>query len=627
MNLPQDLTIEQVLNIAREHHAAGQLPDAERIYLRILQVDPQQAEALHLLGVIAHQLGGDDQAVALISQAVALRPNFPEARVNLANALWKLSRLPEALEQAKVAAKGMPKSLEAQTTLGNLLAETGQFQSAVAAYRKAIAIQPRYAEAHSNLGNALIQLKRYKEAIRQCQKAITIQPDFAEAHNNLGIARMQMRQLDKALASYEHSLALGFSYSMVVNCVNTLLYLPGLEPEERYQRAAKHLQKLQPDGEMPPRPELTLLPGERLRVGYLSSDFRNHPVGHNMLPLLQAHDPRQVESFVYAELADGEDSISQTIKKHVDHWRPTYGVGDVQLAETIRQDRIHIMVYIAGFFDKNRIIIAMQRPAPIQVSMFSGASTTFDCIDYWLTDHRLHPEGEVKERFCETLWRLPTLFNYPIPEQMPDVGPLPMEKSDGVMFGSFNNPTKITAPVIRLWAQILTQLPDARLMLKFKTSYQSPELVQQMRAAFKRHGVHPKRLLMIGKEDTRWDHLNYYNRVDIALDPFPFSGATTTFQALWMGVPVVALMGDYFIGRMAGSFLGHLGLEELAAASEAHYLEIALKLAQDVKRLSALRMGMRQSVQASPLCDHHSYARAMEQAYKEMVFRRQGESL
>ncbi|MBF0590248.1 MAG: hypothetical protein HQL53_14095, partial [Magnetococcales bacterium] len=363
----------------------------------------------------------------------------------------------------------------------------------------------------------------------------------------------------------------------------------------------------------------TLADGEPLKIGYLSSDLHDHPVGRNVLPLFQHHDPQRVKLYAYVEGSHPDDPVAEALHACVAQWRPIQGISDGNVARLIHNDGVHVLVVLAAMFDKNRPLIAAYRPAPIQVSFHNVATTGLEAMDYWLTDETIHPEADTRELFTEALYRLPVFYNYPEPEQAPDVGPLPMDKNHFVTFGSLNNPGKINHQVVDLWAEILTALPDARLMLKYRQSLEDPPVRARILDRFASHGVESKRLELVSALDDITDHLTHYQRIDIALDPFPFTGATTTFQALWMGVPVVALAGENFIGRMATDILAHAGLKEpLLAESKKEYLEKAVALANNPNALREMRLGLRQRIQHSPLLDGAGHARSVEDAYWAM---------
>ncbi|MBF0588257.1 MAG: tetratricopeptide repeat protein [Magnetococcales bacterium] len=584
----------------------------------VLALQPNHVDALNNLGNVLTELERYDEAIALYDRAVAIQPNYANVHYNRGNTLRLQKRFDEAIAGYERALELNPALSQALNNIGHAHLQQKHFTEAVPIFQRVLQVRPDDPGPLNSLGHALTELGALDEAIPVLERAIAADPTYPEAHSSLGNALKRVGRLKEAVESYARALTLGSSYAMVKNLVNALLYVPDMSPDARYELTARHMAACLPPGDPPPRPEVPLAPGERLRIGYLSSDFRNHPVGHNIYPLLSSHNHEKFEIFAYAELAK-EDQHTRKIKQHMDHWRPTRGLTDDQVADMVREDRIHIMVYLAGLFDENRILVAARRPAPVQVSFHNGASTTLETMDYWLTDSVIHPPGETVERFSETLWRLPVFYSYPPLEGAPDVGPLPADRNGFITFGSFNNPTKITPPVVALWADILKAVPDARLILKYHKQFKVQALADRFRELFREQGIDPARLTILGDNDNRFDHLNHYNQVDIALDPFPFTGATTTFQALWMGVPVVSLMGDGFIGRMAGDILVHTGLPELTVHSEEAYLEVVLELVGDLERMRELREGLREGIIASDICDFVGFTRGVEEGFVGML--------
>ena len=357
-------------------------------------------------------------------------------------------------------------------------------------------------------------------------------------------------------------------------------------------------------------------PGRRLRVGYVSPDFRRHSVSYFLEPLLAAHDRAGFEIFCYAEVIQ-PDEVTARLQRHADHWLITAGMPDDALAARIRADGIDILIDLAGHTAGNRLPLFARRPAPIQATWLGYPNTTgLPAIDYRLADAISDPPGWGDALASETLLRLPGGFLcFGPPVHAPPPGVPPCLAAGAVTFGSFNNPAKISLPTIESWSAILKRLPDARLLLK------SRQLVDAMtwvllRTRFAERGIPANRVDMLGFQADTVSHLEVYHRVDIALDPFPYNGATTTCEALWMGVPVVTLAGDRHAARVGASLLSRVGLDGLIAASRDEYVERAVDLAGDRERLAALRSTLRPDMAASSLCDATAFARGVEAAYR-----------
>ena len=562
----------------------GQLEEAAASYREALSLNPDYAEAHTHLGGALMELGRIDDAISHLHKAIAIKPDLAMAHDNLGNAFSEQGRLTDAIACFRNAIAIDPDLAATHTNLGLALMDKGQLEESMASHQKALAIKPDFAEAlcnlgatlqnlgrngeaianyeqalainsglalaHNNIGTILKEQGKLEEAVDRYQKALSINPGLIKAHNNMGAALMKLVELEEAIASYEKALAIAPDNPRTVNSyLQTLLYMPGMENLEIfniYKRLTDNLQdKETPSG---PAPAPSPAADGRLRIGYLSSDFRDHPVGLNVAPLLFNHDHDQFEIFCYSETIKHDD-LTTKFQDHADHWRSVIGLTDSQAANLIRDDHIHIMVYLGGHFDGNRPSIAAHRPAPGQVGMHAGSTTAVEEMDFWMTDQYLHPPGLTgadAEQFTEDLFRLPNFYVYPLVENAPPVSPTPAEENGFVTFASFNKPCKMNNTVLDLWSEILKAVPDAHLMLKFRNYLSLPSIKGKFLDRFNTNGISPERINLVSSEDNFHDHLNCYNQVDIALDTFPFAGATTTFQALWMSVPVISLMTERF---------------------------------------------------------------------------------
>jgi len=650
------VNLQDVLAAGMDNHQAGRLDLGEQAYLQVLKASPDHADANHLLGVIAYQRGQHEQAIRLISKAIvaatgsapglyayhcnlgnaqkdfgrldeavdsyskalAIEPNAPEIHNNLGTVLKEQGRLDDAMDHYRKAIGLKSDYADALYNLGNALKYKGEFDSSIAYFTAAIAIQPGYTKAHANMGNALRAVGLLQEAIESFQRAIELSPDYAEAYSNLGNVLTDQGKFDEAISWYEKAMVINLTHPHVLkNYLHTLLYKPDLDNQalfDTYRRITDYVSP--PPATLSPVSAEALAPGARLRIGYLTSDFRDHPVGRNILPLLENHDHGKFEIFCYGELGQS-DSVTERFERLADQWRVVNGLSDLEIAEKIRADGVHVMIYVGGHFDKNRPSVALFRPAPVQVSFHGGATSALPEMDYWLTDDVLHPtpeQGGTTEQFTEELVRLPSFYNYPALENAPDVSSLPADTNGFITFVSFNKPSKINDTVIELWSRVLDAVPKSRILLKFKNLFEVPTILVPLLERFASNGIAASRIDLRGGVDLFRDHLAGYHDADIGLDPFPFAGATTTFQALWMGVPVISKMGERFISRAGGSMAIHAGLPELSVDTAEDYIAVAKTLAGDLPRLRELRATLRGTIAASQLCDGPGYAANVETA-------------
>lgn len=578
--MPTDL--DQAFTLALRHHQAGRLRDAERGYRKILEREPAHSDSLHLLGVIALQTGHLEPALELIRQAVALRPDGAVYRNNLGQVLERMGRYDEA-EQAYEAAIDLdPEYAEAFNNLGRILERRDQLTEAEAHYRSAIRLDPTYAVPHTNLGNVLKDRGELDEAIASYRRAIALDPQLSLLHSNL------------LLALHYHA---GFSAADLAR--------------EHHEWAERHVKPLaagrRPHGNDPD-------PERRLRVGYVSADFREHPVARFVLPLFRERDQRQVEVFAYSD-ATRPDRTTELIRSNVDQWRDVGILGDEQLAERIRADAIDVLVDLSAHSAGNRLLVFARKPAPVQVTYLAYCSTTgVDAIDYRLTDRFLDPPDEDLTHYTERSHRLPHCYwCYTAPALPPDRLPSSDRSAGPPTFGCLNNVAKITDATLELWTRLLLRVPEARLLLHTRADVHR----DRVREVFRQAGLPETQVTFVGRQPFE-DYLRTYCEMDVALDPVPYCGGTTTCDALWMGVPVVTLAGRTAVSRSGSSLLSNVGLESLVARSEQEYVDLAAELMRDAGRLASLRRELRARLEASPVMDASGFARDVESAFRQI---------
>ncbi len=575
-----ELSADQAFALALQHHRAGRLAEAERGYRAILQLEPEHADSLHLLGVIALQAGNLEVALALVERAAALRPDAAVCRNNLGQVLERLERYAEAARCYEAAIELDPGYAEAHNNLGYVLARQDRLPEADALYRKAIELDPAYAEPHTNRGNLLKDQGELDAAIGCYRRAIELRPDLSELHSNLLL---------------------------------TIHYHPDYSPadlaREHRSWAERHVAPLVANR----RPhENAPEPNRRLRVGYVSPDFREHPVARFVLPLFREHDRRQVEVFAYSDVTT-PDAVTGLVREHVDQWREVALLGDEQLASAVRADGIDILVDLAAHSGHNRLLTFARKPAPVQITYLAYCSTTgVDAIDYRVTDRFLDPPGEWSA-YTETSIHLPRCYwCYAVPP-LPDARPPPAtERRPGPpTFGCLNNFAKVTDLTLDLWARLLRRVPDARLLMYARTEAHR----ERVRRALREAGVEESRAAFVGRQ-TLADYLETYRLIDVALDPHPYGGGTTTCDALWMGVPVVSLAGRTAVSRAGSTLLAHAGLEHLVARNAEQYVELAAGLIRDAGGRAALRRELRGRIEASPVMAAPRFGRDLEGAFR-----------
>jgi predicted O-linked N-acetylglucosamine transferase (SPINDLY family) len=649
-----DMTIEQAMELAASHLEAGRVSQAAELYSAIVAQQADYAPAMNNLACIAHRQGRNADAVELLRRAAAASPNDPAMHSNLGTMLLELGQVDEAIAACRRAIALAPGMAAAHNNLCMALRQAGQLDQAIAAGRRAIALEPALAEAYDNLGNALGDAGQAAEAVTLCRQAVMRRPEHPGGHNNLGAALEAAGPLDQAVAAYQQAVALNprfagawsnlggalrnrgqlddaitaFSRAIAIDpqfaaAQSNLLYSLHFHPDcDAMAIAAAHRpwnESIMPPASRGIRPQVNR-PLRRLRIGYVSPDFRSHVVGRNVLPLLREHDRREFEIFCYSNVIR-PDALTTRFKALSTGWRHIAGVPDHEVAQQVRDDRIDILVDLALHLGGNRLGVFAHRPAPVQIT-FAGypGSTGLDAIDYRLTDSHLDPPGQNDHLYTERSIRLADSFWCYDPESAAESHaagqPLnrPSRSASDVVFGSLNHFAKVNRPVLELWARVMVAVPNSRLTLA------APEGIarQHVLQVLGQPGIDAGRVDFVTPGQSLGQYLDRYLGIDIGLDTFPYNGHTTTLDALWMGVPVVTLVGRTVVGRAGLSQLTNLGLAELIATSPDRYVEIAVDLAHDSARLGALRENLRSTMRSSPLTDAARFARSIEAAYRQM---------
>jgi protein O-GlcNAc transferase len=576
-------TPEAELAEATRLHLAGDLVGAERLYLSLKRRYPNHPPVLHQLALIAYQKGYPEPALRALQPLVAAHPGFADA--------WN--------------------------SLGLILTGLLRHQEALSAFEEAHRLRPTHPETCANLGVAFSSLRRFAEAEKAFQQGLANDELFPGLHYNLGNLYQDMSRHEEAISCFRRALELAPNHvGAYKNLLSTLLYADGLNNQafaQENQRLEALLAKplyaqAFTSHNTPPEPE------RRLRIGYLSSDLREHSVARNLLPLIENHDRKRFFVALYS-LVSHPDAMTKRFRQKADLWRSVAGLNDLAIAQQIHTDRIDILVVLAGRFDANHPLVAALRPVPLQISFHDPATSGLAAMDYLIADPVLVPRNG-GEYFAERVLRLPSFYlAASLTEQAP-LAPPPLIANGFPTFACFNNPTKLTESSLSLWARVLEALPQARLLLRYKDYYADNHSQERVLAILTRGGAKPEQVQFATKTEPRDSHLSHYNQADIALDSFPFCGSTTSFEALWMGLPVVTLPADRMVGRWTASMLHALKLDELVAADAEEYVAICRRLAGDGEYLSSLRMGLRQRLARSPLCHARARTGQIERLYR-----------
>lgn len=574
------------------------------------------------LNSMADKVHADMDASNIASNAFAEQyepPNDPASFNNLGVELANQGRLDEALACYLNALALKPDFADAHSNMGLVFAAKGNSHDAITCYQTALLLRPDFAEANNNLGIELKEQGKLDEAMACFERALASRPDFAEAYCNQGIAFHRQGKPDEAIACYRKALALNPDDAETHNSMLlAMLYSGRYTPAEVFAEHRRFAHQF----ETPLRSawrahENVRDPHKRLRIGYVSPDFRSHPVATFIEPVLASHDTTQFEVFCYYN-HNYVDATTLRLQEIVEHWIPCKHLSDEALAERIRVDGIDLLIDLAGHTGDNRLLTFARKPAPVQVAYLGYPySTGLSAIDYRITDGHAEPPSLTEQYNSEQLWRLPqAFFCYSAPQESPPVlVRSPVDDNGYVTFGCFNHYGKVTDQVIAVWAKLLERVPGSRLSLVI-FGINDAGVRAEVETRFARHGVAAERLILI--PPVKGNHFALYNEIDIALDPFPFNGHTTSLDTLWMGVPFVTLTGKHFTSRMGVTTLTNVGLPSLVAQSEQEYVDIAVALALDAARLRDLRSSLRERLQASPLMNAPGFTVELEQVYRRM---------
>lgn len=557
-------------------HRAGQLAQAAEAYKKLLKLRPAHVSALSNLGIILRQQGEFDAAKSTFERALRHAPNDGMTWSNLANLYLSMGKKEEAVETA----------------------------------RRAISAMPGLAAAHDNLGYALFLARRFDEAEQSLLRAVELNPRYANAWNNLGQVYQRQSRLAEAAAAYQQAVSLDpsmvFPFSNLLFCMhfgrqwsNQDIFAAHVDWARQFEAP---ILVLPPVGTRPTRSA-----GERPRIGFMSPDLFRHPVTVFLKPLIAywPHDRFDLGFFASVRAADDKTGW---FKEQSSYWCDIYSMDDKAAAYAIAEWAPDVLIDLAGHTGGSRLRVMAYRPAQLQISWLGYFDTTgMKSVDYVIADPVSVPPA-LDHLFVEKVLRMPDGFAcFDPPTDAPDPGPLPALANGFVTFGSQNQLAKITEDVIALWAELLKRVPTARLFFQ-AMAFNDLSARQKYLQAFGQLGIDSSRIELLPATNPV-GILDNYRRIDIALDPFPCAGGTTTCESLWMGVPVISLLGDRFGGRHSASHLTNVGLGSLVAGNSEEYLVIASSLASDLQALADLRAGLREQMRASPLCDGKRFAR------------------
>ncbi len=669
------------LQAALSLHRAGRLPEALRIYKRILKKSPDNVGCVYSLAMLYVQQGDYAAAADMFRRATRIKPDLVDAHYNLAVALGMLGnyndaalaydkvlkldprhanarnnyatallhagRPADAVRQYDELIAQAPASADAYINRGTARQALKRVEEALADYERAIALKPNFAEAHLNRANALAELRRSDEALASYQKALALQPDFADAYNNMGNILSNLGRYEEAVTAYDQGLALqpedsearSMRYSakmqlcdwsnveqerdrllvaiergLIANPFVALALSPSVEDHLRCAR--KFSQVRFPAAEPLWRGEIYR--HDRIRLAYVSGDFREHPIAYLTAAMYEHHDRSRFEVTAVSFGPEQERGIRQRLQGAFEHFIDVRTKSDQEIAALLREREIDIAVDLVGFLENARTNVFASRVAPIQVNYIGFPGTLgADYFDYVIADPTVVPPEHVAFYTEKVAWLpdayLPTDATRAVAEVTPTRNELGLPER-GFVFCAFNLSYKINAAMFEVWMRLLREVEGSVLWLR---EY-NPVATRNLRAEAERRGVGPERLIFAPRAPLAADHLARQRQADLFLDTLPYNAHTTATEALWVGLPVLTWLGTSFAGRVAGSLNRAVGMPELVTTSLAEYEALALKIAKDPALCAELKRKLARNRQSHPLFDTARFTRHIETAYATM---------
>lgn len=635
-------------NLGLVFRAAGNLDRARQHLEQASQVQPNSETIHNNLGTVYLELGELEAAESQFETAISLNESFDNAAMNLGNVWQRLGKYRDAERIYRQALLNQPENVSVLTNLGEALRNQGKWEESVEVLEQVIKLAPDQIETRLNLGRSLINLRRLPEAELHFNELISQHPGLPKPYHYLGKLKLEQRDFEQAELNIERALeldekdmfarsSLGFAcietgqLKKAENCFRevvrtapkmsdahgSLLFLMSSSvqtmPNELFDETKKWAASHGNVERLGPHQNSKQL-NRKLKIGYVSPDLRNHAVVSFFKPVLQSHDSKCFETYCYAEIAS-PDAVTEQLISNSDHWYYTKGLSNRQVAEKIMNDQIDILVDLAGHTANNRLIAFAHRPAPVQVTWIGYPNTTgLDSIDYRLTCDVQNPINEPTFH-TEELIRMPFgSFCFSRPSNAPDVGSLPAEKNGYVTFGSLHRPLKISEKARDYWAEVLKSCPNSKMLI-FNTRFNA-ESTEELFGALENRGISRDRIDIQNQYEGD-SYLNIYKKIDIGLDVTPWAGATTTMEALWMGVPVIAFYGDRRSARSTAAIMKNVGHEEWVAYSAEQYVELATNFSSDVPQLARLRKSLRTDTE-STIVNATKFTRELERTFRTM---------
>ncbi len=555
-----------------------------------------------------------DKAITLYNKIIRLDPSHIEASYFLGLSLFSKGQALESLPHLKKASSANNNS-QWTFNYGSVLLEIGHYSEALKIFNSLLSQMPNHIPTIINIIGILGQMGQISTAKKLCSKAIQLEPANSNIINNFANLCKDQGEITEALTYYKKAISISPNDNTVSSNFLLACNYRTLDQHSVFELHREWEKRMREDS-TPSQRKTIRESTSPIKIGYVSADFRIHSVGYFIEPLIEHHDKKKFHIYCYHDCSI-VDSTTERIKNHAHVWRPIYNISDQEVISMINADGIDILVDLAGHSSRNRLTLFLQKPAPIQISYLGYPNTTgLSTMDFRITDALADPEDQ-DQFYTEKLIRLSRCFLcYRPPDLDSNIPPASPFKQNGyITFGSFNNLPKVSEETISVWAAILRNVPNSKLVIKSKP-FNDPHVIHQFKSQFVKHNIEPDQLLFMGHSYNLEEHLNCYNLIDISLDTFPYNGTTTTCEALFMGRPVITLKGDRHGGRVGYSILNQIGCTDLITPNVEEYIGTAKNLAKNASTLESYHNTLKKSFTQSQLCNARSHSEAIEHSYQ-----------
>ncbi len=592
-------SIQIISQIIRSYQILGDKENIRIFYKKLINLHTDNADLLFNFSNFLRDIGDYNEAIIYYKKSIILNPVFSEAQCNLGAILLQHLNFNEAEFYLRQAKENNAKNVEAINNLASLLRQTGKLDEAKKEYQYAISLKNDSSYLHHNLGNVLQDLGKLNEAIISYRKAIELNLDFHKSYINLGSCLQKLGRMKEAVESYKIAISLSpVEPTYFSNLLFCLSHMEDVDPQELFKLHCDFGERF----EAPLRSSWPIHTNNRdpnrcLKVGFVSGDFRNHAVANFIEPILECLSRSKQFSLHGYYNFPVSDETTHKIKNYFLAWNIVLNLTDQELSNKIIGDEIDILIDLSSHTAYSRLLTFARKPAPIQISWIGYPGTTgLSAIDYLIADKHYLPYGEFEELFVEKIIHLPAVAIFSPIKNSPEVNELPAKKNGYITFGSFNRTNKITRSVIALWSELLRAVPTSRMLLGAMPSDSESNIWLEW---FREEGIRSERLEFHPKKSTV-EYLKLHHQVDLCLDTFPYNGGTTSWYAVWMGIPTLTLTGKTIMSRTGATVMGTVGLGKFIAKDKNEFIEKGIEWSSNILELAFLRQELRERFIQSP---------------------------